>query len=239
MDWLLILLLSAALGSDAAADAPRHTVLIDRHAQDEAVAEGIAVLLPGDEAMWLDAETERGLVLYRRAHLGEIAGSAIVVAEPEAGPAGRSHAAQIRRNLALHGWHTYFTRLAAEQRGAGIEKLVGLVRQRGSEGVLVLITEGAATPWAVAVADQAAVDGLVLINVPQGATETAAAGALLGGLALPSLVLQEYPHDWRQEDPLGADVELHLLPPGDAGRDDNRLVRKIRGWFKRRYGASA
>jgi len=244
MKWLLILMLGAAAGGESPQalqeEQTRSSVLMDQQAQDEAMAEAMAELLPRDEAVWLDAGRKQGLVVCRRARQGGVKGSVVVLAEPETGPETLSHTARIRRSLILHGWHTYFARLpeAGSEQGSAAERvqaLVSLVRKRGAEGSLLLITEGAATHWAASVADQVAVDGLVLINVPESSIDFPAPSTLLGDLTLPSLVLQEYPRDWRQEDPLGADVELHLLPRGDAGREDNRLIRKIRGWFKRRF----
>jgi hypothetical protein len=238
MDWIGILILSAAAGVANVADTVRLSVVIDQQAQDEALAQILAEGPRRDEAVWLDADAKRGLVVRRRAQQGEIQGSVIVLAEPERGPGGITHAVQIRRGLALHGWHTYFARLPHADHEQTLQALVRLVRGRGAEGALVVITEGATTHWAASAVGSIAVDGLVLINVPQSSAEFPAAVTLLGALTLPSLVLQEYPYDWHKEDPLGDDVELHLLPPGDARREDNRLIRKIRGWFKRRFASA-
>ena len=83
--------------------------------------------------------------------------------------------------------------------------------------------------------DQLDVDGLVLINLRADDVER----DMLQAVTLPSLVLQESPNTWPRENPLGPDVELHLLSRVDARREDNRLLRKIRGWFKRRFAAEA
>lgn len=243
MDWLLILMLSAAAPTHEVAgdtvEQPRQAVLVDQQAQDEAVAAAMLEMRPRDATIWLDPGAKRGLVVARRAHRGKIKGSVVLLAQAEGGPDGFSHAAQIRRGLALHGWHTYFARVPQEGQRQRVQTLVSLVRERGAEGALVLISEGSATHWAAAAAAEIAVDGLVLVNVPESSVEFPTA-ALLADLAAPALLLQEHPYDWHQQDPLGADVELHRLPPGDARREDNWLIRKIRGWFKRRFeGANA
>ena len=95
----------------------------------------------------------------------------------------------------------------------------------------IVVAEGRTGLLCVELVDALAVDGLVLINLPTDQVSK----DLLSGVELPSLVLQEHPARWPEEYPLGAGVELHLMSQVDARRVDNRLLRKIRGWIKRRF----
>ena len=62
----------------------------------------------------------------------------------------------------------------------------------------------------------------------------AASHIALSQLALPALLIQESPLGWNRDLGLGPGVELQQLPPGTAAREDDRVLRRIRGWLQRR-----
>lgn len=218
MKWLLIIALSASY-------------LVDQRLQDREIAESGGV----DEVLWLDPDTGEGLLLERAPRSGGERGSVLVLAGPETGPLTPSHAVVARSRLPFYGWHTYFARLAVETSspddvGRRLLAYAAAVREKGAETVIV-IAEGRTGLLCVELVDALSVDGLVLINLPTDDVSK----DLLAAVELPSLVLQEHPARWPEEYHLGGGVELHLMSPVDIRRADNRLLRKIRGWFKRRF----
>jgi len=76
------------------------------------------------------------------------------------------------------------------------------------------------------------VDGLILLNL----NVTPANTTLLKDMTTPTLVLQEQPAYWQKKYPLADSVELQQLPRSYPRQEDGRLLRRIRGWLKRRYG---
>lgn len=222
MNWVLLIALSVSF-------------VVDQGSQDADVAE----LKSSDEALWLDPEQSSGLVLRRSPRAGDEHGSVLILNTADLGVNAVTHANLARRELPFHGWHTYFARLPHPASSAADDVVPGLVRgyvelaRAGGPAPLVVIAEGSTGLACVDLLEELALDGLVLINLPaQGVPHD-----LLQSVALPSLVLQENPRGWPKENPLGPDVELHLLAKVDARREDNRLLRKIRGWFKRRFDA--
>lgn len=214
MKWSLALLLMVTAGTDL-------------QRQDLEIASATSV----DVSHWLNPGTQTGLLL-ERGPMGPVEhGALLVLAGVEAGPNADTHAANLRRGLPAFGWRSFFARVPqpAAAGSALPGEFLALARSAGAQAV-VLVAEG---PVAAEVARRAGdlqVEALVLINVPRRELEP----NLMRDLALPTLLLQEHPHRWPVEFALGTDVELHLLSPVDPRRADNRLLRKIRGWFKRR-----
>jgi hypothetical protein len=222
MKWVLLIALSVSY-------------VLDQHVQDADVAQ----LDSGDEPIWLDPDAPAGLLLHRVPAVGVERGAVLILAATDAGPNANTHAVRARLQLPFHGWHTYFARIphaasagivAAPSAMLGYTELI-----RGSSpGPLIIIAEGQLGESCVMALATLGVDGVVLINLPtQGVPRD-----LLEAVELPTLVLQVSPNRWPKEHRLGADVELHLLSGVDARRQDNRLLRKIRGWFKRRFDAA-
>ena len=212
-------------------------VFSNESAQDTEVA---AAALD-DEAFWLEEPPGRVLVLHRSVRRGLPLGSVILLSGPGLGSGGTSHLAYLRRSLALHGWDTYFVRLPelaadeADTGGAGERRVVStvaLVRGRTNQGLVILIAQGSGSRGLGAGVSDLSLDGLVLLNL----SVTQANRTLLKGMTTPTLVLQEQPAYWHKEHPLADSVELQQLPRSYPGQNDGRLLRRIRGWFKRRYG---
>lgn len=217
---------------------------VDQRIQDA----DIAVLDSSDEVLWLDPQQPSGLVLMRPPAAAAQSGSVLILASADVGPNASTHFTRARLQLPFYGWRTYFARLPIAPGGhdstvtqdalqalhAAVLEYARFVRARGPT-TLVIIAEGAIGEICVSLRDRLDVDGLVLINLQADSVER----DMLRAVTLPSLVLQENPNYWPKENPLGPDVELHVLSRVDARREDNRLLRKIRGWFKRRFAAQA
>lgn len=224
-------------------------VISNQYAQDEEVAE-VAV---DDEAIWLEEPGGRVLVLHRSVRRGVPRGNVILITGPGLGSSGLSHSANLRRSLTLYGWNTYFVRLpeygasagspsdageaaAAESDRAGenrVRAAVALVRGRSSEGLVILIAQASGSRGLGEVTDLD-VDGLILLNLSVTPVNT----TLLKDMTTPTLVLQEQPANWQKKYPLADGVELQQLPRSYPRQEDGRLLRRIRGWLKRRYGSS-
>ena len=105
-----------------------------------------------------------------------------------------------------------------------------------------MLAEGAGGHWLADFAQPGSergelrASGLVLLNYPQTSPAFQQVPLLVAGLRLPTLIVQENPAFWNRHYPLAGEVELQLLPPGDAIRGDDRVVRQVRGWLERRFG---
>lgn len=230
--------LPAANGSSAEKnnDRPdRAAVVANEYAQDGEVAAAA-----DDDSLWLEEAGGRALVLRRSVRRGPPQGSVIVLSATGHGPGGLSHAASLRRSLALHGWETYFLKLPETVPGAAqgsgvsgsrVQAAVAMVRGRTSAGLVLLIAEGSASQGLGTGLSGLNVDGLVLLNLPV----TRASRNLLAEITTPTFLLQEHPAYWQKSDPLTDDVELQQLPRSYARPSDGRVLRRIRGWINRRY----
>ncbi len=229
---------TAADSSEKSSEPPsRVGVFSNEYTQDGEVAAAVV----DDEVFWLEESLGRVLVLHRSVRRGSPRGSVILLSGPGLGSSGSSHVAYLRSSLALHGWNTYFVRLpeiasddtdassAGERR---VEAAVALVRERTNEGLVLLIAEASASRGLGAGISNLGLDGLILLNL----TITQANKKLLKDVSTPTFLLQEQPATWGEKHPLADNVELQQLPRSNPRQDDGRLLRRIRGWLKRRYG---
>ncbi|MBV1905951.1 MAG: alpha/beta hydrolase family protein [Pseudomonadales bacterium] len=123
-----------------------------------------------------------------------------------------------------------------------IEKRLGsaltLARQKAKGGPLVVLGVGEGAAWVgwLARSENAPLrDPIVLVNfsstaryIPDNPTIS-----LITAMTTPGLILQEHPFGWSRDDLLNENIELRVLPRGNA-MHDQRLLRIIRGWLKRR-----
>lgn len=167
----------------------------------------------------------------------EAVGDVLLVSDYD--PNGASQLASMRSDLSRMGWRTHFVTLQD-----GDQMLNGLAEVLSPSARRFVMCEGNACFSLVAQLQALGplqTQGLVFINLPLAAEvaasplQTAQKLKAFVELPLASLVLQEFPNQWPLQQPLAADVELHLLPRASAGRSNSRVLRKFRGWLKRRH----
>ena len=101
---------------------------------------------------------------------------------------------------------------------------------------VIMVGEGEAAAW-VARANSAsplALAAIVLnIDDPQTLLDGRPVSHWVQSLTVPSLVMQEAPRTWSPDARLPDDADLLLLPPTRPAGEE-RLIRLVRGWLKRR-----
>ncbi|MEM7096787.1 MAG: hypothetical protein AAF541_00900 [Pseudomonadota bacterium] len=186
-----------------------------------------------DNAYWFVSSSARN----------QSVGNVLMVSSQD--PNGTGHLPKLRFTLSQMGWYTHFLQLPE-----GVDH--GAVFSSAVESLpvaerLFVVCEGPAC-FKIADAVSSAADpnapaseGLVFINLPVegyvGATPKAVKEQLqvFTKLGIASLILQEFPRQWPVQQPLAADVELHLLPRTSQLKKNSLILRKFRGWLKRRH----
>ncbi|MEZ5560720.1 MAG: hypothetical protein R3E86_19510 [Pseudomonadales bacterium] len=241
LGWLAPAL--AASASTAAGDADRAAVparpalLSDPAARDRDLADSLAGSVGTDAALWVTTEAGEQLLLLRPAQ-GSPRGNVLLLTDPGSGPAALRRSAMLHRGLARHGWHAFLGRLpvAGEPLPAGLlQALLDGVRANGGGSRTVVLVEGRLGHRLLpAIAEGTpAMDALVVLDLPWNAPELERSAKVLAGMALPTLLLQEYPRDWPRDLVLSAAVELQRLPAGYPGLEDDLTLRRLRGWLQR------
>ena len=181
-----------------------------------------------DEAYWYVSTSARNQSI----------GNVLMVSDQD--PNGVGHLPQLRFTLSQMGWYTHFLQLPSTASDHGAVFSAAISSLPPAERLFV-ICEGQACFDVAGPAASAAMNGLVFINLPvehsEGATPKSVREQLevFTSLGIASLILQEFPRQWPVQQPLAADVELHLLPKTDRVKKNSRILRKFRGWLKRRH----
>ena len=176
-----------------------------------------------------------------------VVGNVLLLSDQE--PNGAGHLAQLRLDLASIGWHTHYLSTAG---APVVEDWSGLINAAlatlPAAEKLFVVCEAQACMHLVNAAPNLTATGLVFINLPyEGVSSTGSRSvpksvreelAVFKQVPVASLILQEFPYRWPVQQPLGADVELHLLPKSSARAKNGRVLRKLRGWLKRRHQLS-
>ena len=203
----------------------------------------------------MQAGDQRFLVVSRPPSGEAARGTLLFLVDESAAPDGHTRSAVLRRGLARHGWHTFFARLDVAapiadvssgsepastpadetdaSRLAQLQALLDCARDNGSGDKVVVVVEGGAGHLVLPLASRLRSDGFIVLNLPLPVTSGRASREALAAMQGPSLLVQEYPLGWPQDQALGPGVELRRLPPGHGGRDDDRVLRRLRGWLQR------
>ena len=178
----------------------------------------------GGEEAWLVAQRARGTPI----------GNVLLISASSVG--GPGHMAGLHAQLPAYGWHTFHLNVASDN--SVTDLLQPALAALPVAPRLLVICEGKACLSVAQDADSLGATGLVCVNLPARDNSSRRVMAQLEPLKtieMPSLVLQEDPLGWPRYQPVGADVEMHLLPRGHAGRANSRVLRQLRGWLKRRH----
>jgi len=101
---------------------------------------------------------------------------------------------------------------------------------------VIMVGEGEAAVW-VARANGASplARATIVLNIddPEARLDGQPTSHWLQALTVPALLMQEAPRSWSPDARLPDDTELLLLPPTHPAGEE-RLVRQVRGWLKRR-----
>lgn len=216
---------------------------IDANRGAELAAEAAIRRVDGDEVL---AFGESGSVAVVRNHRkGPLLGSVVLLGAPDVAPESASRLAQLRHRLPMHGWHTVFAEVDSTTPAVfrtGFDDLLQRVRDRGQGGALVVIAEGGGGVdlgrhllTRESQGEGGTIAGVVLLNLPPSVPDTADVPGLISEMKGPLLIVQESPRDWRNDYPLPAAAEIHRLPPGTPNREDDRVLRRIRGWLERTF----
>jgi len=127
---------------------------------------------------------------------------------------------------------TYWVQVGAA-RLAQLQGLLDCARDNGSNGLVAVVVEGGAGHLVLPRASRLNSDGFVILNLPLPRTSGQASRNALSVMQAPSLLVQESPLDWPEDQALGPGVQLLRSPPGHSGRDDDRVLRRLRGWLQR------
>ena len=208
-----------------------------------------------ETTFWVQAGEQRFLVVSRPPSGEAARGTLLFLVDESAAPDGHTRSAGLRIGLARHGWHTFFARLDATapiadvssgsepastsadeadaSRLAQLQALLGCARDNGSGDRVVVVVEGGAGHLVLPLASRLQSDGFIILNLPLLTTSARQSRHALAAMQGPSLLVQEFPLGWAQDQELGSGVELRRLPPGHGGRDDDRVLRRLRGWLQR------
>lgn len=184
------------------------------------------------EVLWFEVAEQR-LWLAEQPARGGVQGAVLLLATNPASVNGGEHLATLRQSLPGYGWQTFY--LNAPQTGITQEILSTALAEITGFERLLLMCEGAIC---LDVIDSVPTEilGSVFINVPLADDSTVAPPDLgrWRNMTAPGLILQEHPQSWPPAVELAEDVELHLLPMGRRDLQNSRVLRKVRGWLKRR-----
>ena len=186
---------------------------------------------------WVQVGPERFLVVNRPAVGAAPRVTLLFLTDESGAPDGHTRSGMLRKGLARHGWHTFFARLdvgslSADARLAQLQGLLDCARDNGSDGLVAVVVEGGAGRLVLPLASRLSSDGFVILNLPPPRTSGHASRNALSVMQTPSLLVQESPLGWPEDQAVGPGVHLLRLPPGHSGRDDDRELRRLRGWLQ-------
>jgi len=218
---------ATALPNDGAIADERASSMTDQPQRGHALEEF-------EQVTWFDVDGVPQWMVERKAH-GGVQGTVLLLAAAGDSANGPSHLAGLRKYLPDYGWHTFYTNITGP---ATVEALIqaALVEIQDVKKLLLICEATSCEP--LAPIQLASFAGVVFLNVPYTANTRIAADQrdLWQAQRMPVLVLQEHPNNWPHEIALAVGFELHLLPMGNAESQNSKVMRKLRGWLKRRLG---
>ena len=181
----------------------------------------------GGERMWMASQASRSEVLGQALVVGIGAPNQGVVA----GFSG------LKDLLPSFGWHAHYfdysvlLSLSAEIQEGWLKNAFAAIPEAPR---FLLVAQGQACLNVVAQLSEIQPFALVCVDTPVNGQPLQVSQQLqpLVDVTVPTLVLQHAPRRWPPHQAVGQDVELHLLPRLNG---QERLLKRIRGWLKRRH----
>lgn len=236
--WLLIGLLAANICTaqestedPTSADIPsgRPSYLTSRVDRGEAIAshEQVEWLNLGGEQLWMGV---------RRAQQ-PVHGSMLLLAPAGTAVGDSGHLATLWRAMPRYGWHTFLVGMPAEVSADQLIKQAQ--RKMPSLDKFVVVCEADACLGWVAAEGALGTVATVYLNLPvqPGYRLHEVLKVSWAKVEPPGMVLQEFPLKWDYKLALAGDFELHLVPKARSDLSNSMVMRKLRGWLKRRLNA--
>lgn len=237
--WLLIGLLSSSIcaaeepeeDAAASADMPsgRPSHLTSRVDRGEAIA-------THEQVEWLDIGGER-LWMGVQGAQQPVRGSMLLLAPASAAVSDRGHLATLWRAMPRYGWHTFLVSMPED---APADQLIRQAQQKmPTLDQFVVVCEADACLGWVAAEGALGTVATVYLNLPvqPGYRLHEVLKRSWPKVEPPGLVLQEFPRKWNYKLALAGDFELHLVPKARSDLTNSMVMRKLRGWLKRRLNA--
>ena len=188
------------------------------------------------EITWFELANER-LWMVSQASRSEGLGQALVVGVGAAQTGAVPGFSGLKDLLPSFGWHAHYfdysalLNMSEAGRDGWLKKAMSVLPQSQR---MLLIAQGQACLDVGVQVIEVQPFALVCVDVPVDGLPLQVRQRLqpLVDVKVPTLVLQHAPHRWPAHQAVGKEVELHLLPRL-SGQD--RLLKRIRGWLKRRH----